>query len=405
MSSNHISVHLLGGLLASTLILSGCGGGSSITPSYDTYPLAAVGSNNSKEDSVASVSHVKFAYVANYDTAQISTFHADTSTGALTFIDSSATGVGPGAFTLHPSGKFAYVVNFESNDISTYTIHPSSGVLTPAGAAVATGEWPTALKIEPSGRFAYVPNFISNSVSTYAIDATTGALKAIGTIVAGINPRYLVIDPTGHYVYTANWGSADISMYSINAANGLLTPIRAALPSPSTPFLLNVAPSGKYVYLTNFLTSAGEKSISILNINALTGELSTPTLIESAGAHPIALAFAPSGKFAYIANSLNGTSGNSISAFVLDDASGAMRPISCADINGCNAYDYATGTNPSSITVDPSGNYAYVSNATSDDIAAYRIDASSGELTRIASSSSAGEYPIDMALLDPATLN
>lgn len=405
MSNKHISVPLLGGLLASALILSGCGGGSSVTPSYASYPIAVASSSKGLDGNAASVINYKFAYVANYDSALISTFHADIATGALTFMASSATGVGPGAITLHPSGKFAYVVNFESNDISIYTVHPNSGVLIPAGVAVATGEWPTALEIEPTGHFAYVPNYISNSVSTYAIDTQTGRLTALGTIATGINPRYLVIDPAGHYVYTANWGSKDISMYRIHASSGLLTSIRAALPSPSTPFLLNVAPSGKYVYLTDFLTTTAEKSISILNLNALTGELSTPIPIEFAGAHPIALAFAHSGKFAYVANSLNGTSGNSISAYAMDAATGAMHPISCPSPEGCHAYDYTTGTNPSSITVDPSGNYVYVSNATSDDISTYRIDATNGALTKLATSTSTGEYPIDIKLMNPTSIN
>ena len=37
--------------------------------------------------------------------------------------------------------------------------------------------------------------------------------------------------------------------------------------------------------------------------------------------------------------------------------------------------------NPSSVTVDPSGRFAYVTNANSDDVSAYTIDPATGALT------------------------
>jgi 6-phosphogluconolactonase (cycloisomerase 2 family) len=45
----------------------------------------------------------------------------------------------------------------------------------------------------------------------------------------------------------------------------------------------------------------------------------------------------------------------------------------------------AAGAGPSSIAIDPSGQFAYVANTNSDDISMYAIDATTGALTLIGS--------------------
>ncbi|MGB8522092.1 MAG: beta-propeller fold lactonase family protein [Candidatus Acidiferrales bacterium] len=78
-----------------------------------------------------------------------------------------------------PSGKFAYVANFNSNDVSMYTINATTGALTSMGT-IAAGQSPTSIAVHPSGNFAYVTNSVSNNVSMYSIDGTTGALTVLG---------------------------------------------------------------------------------------------------------------------------------------------------------------------------------------------------------------------------------
>jgi len=45
-----------------------------------------------------------------------------------------------------------------------------------------------------------------------------------------------------------------------------------------------------------------------------------------------------------------------------------------------NAY-VSTGESPVSVTIDPSGQYAYVANVSSDDVSAYAIEAASGTVS------------------------
>jgi len=92
-----------------------------------------------------------------------------------------AAGTNPLSVVVDPSGKFAYVANFNSNDVSMYTINATTGALTSVGT-IAAGMSPTSIAVHPSGKFAYVTNSASNDVSMYSIDAATGALTLIGTI-------------------------------------------------------------------------------------------------------------------------------------------------------------------------------------------------------------------------------
>ena len=44
---------------------------------------------------------------------------------------------------------------------------------------------------------------------------------------------------------------------------------------------------------------------------------------------------------------------------------------------------FTAGTGPGSVTVDPTGKFAYVANCGSDDVSAYTIDSTTGALTQI----------------------
>ena len=86
------------------------------------------------------------------------------------------------------------------------------------------------------------------------------------------------------------------------------------------------------------------------------------------GRYPNFITVEPSGHFAYVSNML----ADSVSAFAIDDLSGALTPI---------ATTVETGSHPEAITVDPNGKYAYVMNMFSATISVYSIKPASGVLT------------------------
>jgi 6-phosphogluconolactonase (cycloisomerase 2 family) len=73
-----------------------------------------------------------------------------------------------------------------------------------------------------------------------------------------------------------------------------------------------------------------------------------------------------------------------VSAYTINAGSGALSRID-ADLVMLGVQDFPAGTTPASVTVDPTGRFAYVANSGSTSVSAYAIDASSGALTSIGS--------------------
>lgn len=80
--------------------------------------------------------------------------------------------------------------------------------------------------------------------------------------------------------------------------------------------------------------------------------------------------------FAYVANQ----GGNTISAFTIDETTGALAKIK---VNNVTIPDVDSGANPISIIVDPTRKFVYVANNGSGTISAFTIDQTTGILAKI----------------------
>ena len=101
----------------------------------------------------------------------------------------------------------------------------------------------------------------------------------------------------------------------------------------------------------------------------------------STGNHPYSVTVDPSGHTAYVTN----LGSDTVSQYRID-ATGTLTPLSPPTVS--------TGTEPSSITVDPSGHTVYVMNRDSNTISQYSIDAT-GTLTPLSPPTvSTGMVPI-----------
>ena len=100
-------------------------------------------------------------------------------------------------------------------------------------------------------------------------------------------------------------------------------------------------------------------------------------------ANPASITVAPSGKFAYTAN----WGSNNISVYAIDATTGALTAKTAV----------AAGTNPVSIAVDPSGKFAYAANWGSNNISVYTI-AADGALTPAGTAVAAGKNPNSIAI-------
>ena len=266
--------------------------------------LSVIGSDiaSGASPNAVTIDHAdRFAYVANLGESTLSQYKIGLD-GVLIPMTTPkvASGVAPAAVVVDPTNRFAYAANFGANSyvpppgpgtISQYSI-AADGSLTPMSVpTVASGNGPNAMIIDPTGKYLYVANLGDNTVSQYTIDAAAGALtaNAVPTVVSGKKPVGITIDPSGHYVYVANALDATISQYAIDPASGVLlamTPATVTLGSGGAVSGVTVDPTGKYLYAT----IRGGSTIAQLNIGpggALT-LMTQPTV--ASGLHPTAIA-------------------------------------------------------------------------------------------------------------------
>ena len=282
----------------------------------------------------------------------------------------------------------AYVANAGSNDVSEYTIN-SNGTLT-LTTTIGAGTNPFSVTVDPLSQYVYVANEGGYNISQYTINSD-GTLTAMSppTVLAATNPYSITVSPSGRYAYVANEGDGTVSQYTIGTLSSL-TPGALTQMSPPTvlagtnPYSITVSPSGRYAYVAN----EGDGTVSQYTIGTLSSltpgaltAMSTPTVL--AGTNPASVTVSNSGQYAYVAN----YGSNTVSQYTIGTG-GALTAMATATV--------AAGTNPYSVTVDPSGRYVYVANEGGYNVSQYTIVG--GALTPIATATTvaAGTNPISV---------
>ena len=341
--------------------------------------------------SVAIESHGKFAFVANNGDNNVSAYALDPATGTLTAVPGSPflSGGGPEAVTTDASGKFVYVANTGgSSTISAYAIDSVSGSLTEvSGSPFASGFRSSFLTADPSGRFLYALNGDATT-SIFGIDPNTGALAVLGNLPSRAGTSLAITNGTAPVAYTPQFayvanagppsGTNNISGYSINSSTGVLSAVSGSpFAEGFSPTSLVADPLAPYLYATNKCSdlscTATSGSISAYVINptagSLSGILSSPF---AAGTGPLAAAVDPSGRFAYAVNNTD----NTLSAYTINGVTGSLTPIT--------GSPFSTGLSPQSVVIDSTGLFLYVLNSCSDtscvtgSISAYTIATDTG---------------------------
>lgn len=362
-----------------------------------------------------------FAYVANKSGNDVSVYLVSSSVGAMEEIMNSpfAAGSAPSSVTIDPSGRFAYVTNSGGPDISAYVLDPATGAPSPitSGASAclnlstanpnncfATGPSPQAVAVDSTGSYAYV--LTSDGVYRYSIDGTTGALTQLTPATsAGTSPQAMALLPNsaGDFLYVANSGSNDISVYQVDESSGALTEISGSpFPAGDTPKAITIAPNGQFAYVAN---SAGNdiSAYTVDSSGALTpitggnaspcnGTLSpNPNNCFTAGTTPVSITIDATGSYLYTANS----GSDNVSGYSIDGGTGEL-----TEIAGPPASPYTAGTTPVSVTLDPSGKFAYATNSGSNDVTAYTVDGATGALVavNVSGSFNTGSGPWKVAL-------
>lgn len=166
--------------------------------------------------------------------------------GALTELDSYATGYGPTDAVMTPSGGDLYVTDGAQAAVTGYSV--AGGVLTQlTGSPFAAGDEPSGIAITPNGKYVFVANYADGTISGYAV-GSGGALNALkgspfadGSATA---PTAVAIDADGKDLFVTNQGTQQVAVYSI-AASGAIAQIAG---SPFTEKEGASGPRGLAIY-------------------------------------------------------------------------------------------------------------------------------------------------------------
>jgi DNA-binding beta-propeller fold protein YncE len=359
------------GVLAGVLVLAACGGGGDDggggTPSPPAEPtrLVLVANSNTGDNTIS-------IYTLDATSGVLSRHPESPYSGGL--------GLSPISVAATPSGRFAYVANALTSDVSALAVNPASGAITLVSPLpYGLDGTPQFVAVEPLGRYAYVA-LSSGKTEAYTINAATGALNAIvggaGVPPSTTSPRHIAIHPSGNFAYVANGTSNSVTIYSINQISGALSflqEMQIAFTPPNAPLPVSIAihPSGTFAYVTN----SGTNSVSAFTLDPATGALAEiPSSPISVLGGPNSLAVEPTGKFAYVASLTAGT----ISVLSIDQSTGLPA------VN--DTVQLTAGSGPRSVAVDPSGMFLFVTLSVANQVAAFRINPATGALTAVSGS-------------------
>jgi len=277
--------------------------------------------------------------------------------------------------TTDPLNKFLYVESATvgaagaiiGGELQTYGINPATGALTAATGSPFSSAPAGCVDFEPTGKFGFVTIGVNSAtlLATYSRDASTGILTLVNSANLGAVPTRTAIDPLGKYLYigaSPDFFNTTLGLgFTIDSTTGTLTAI------PGSPFTLSkdggtftFHPSGNYLYMAN----SNGLSIDTYSVERSTGALTLINTIPTC-INPTPVRFSPDGGFAY-------TTCSETPSHVFSPSleSFAVGP------NGALTHLGSTPTPQlaSDLTVDPSGQFLYLS-TTFPDIFFSTVDA------------------------------
>ena len=335
----------------------------------------------------------------------VSSYRINAATGALSAATSTApTGQSPTSVLAHPSGRFVYVTNGGSaiangvapNSISVYRLDAISGAISgptstrPASTAPLAQQASAGLAVaHPSGRFVYVVNFgpfgsTNTDVSVFSVDGATGALSGPTSSAdsAGAPPSAIAIDPSGRFAYVTyifrvgtpvgNTYFDQVKVFSIDANTGLLNGPTSSAAAASFPWSAAVEPLGRFAYVAS--RDRNSNRVHAYSIDATTGALTarSASLVLN---QPASIAIDPLARFAYVG--LQETFGDNVESFRINPFFGALNnPVGFGLVAGGGAIG------PIAVVAEPQGQFIYAMHTgnSSSELAAFRVNASTGAL-------------------------
>ena len=307
--------------------------------------------------------HARFAYVVNSESGDLSSFELDAATGALTSLGATTpAGTEPTDAVTDHAGQYLWVTDRIERNIRTFEIG-AGGALTQLGSPAIILGRPRGIDLEPEGRFLYVASSGADLITSYSIDPFDGSLTQVATAAAGTNPSHVTVDPTGRFVYASNQDSQNITSYRIENGQFIAGPFVAT--APGNPQELRFIERGDRAYAA----MADSNILVPYDVDADTGLLTPIPPGRATGARPDTIELHPNGRFAYVAVSdLGGTGNGHVAFYNIVKSSGSLQ----------GQVQVFPGLNPIDLRVEPQGRFLYVLNQGGDDLAILDLDPKTG---------------------------
>ena len=261
--------------------------------------------------------------------------------------------------------------------VSSFKITKDTGALSPATSSAPVGSGAISVTVHPSRRFLYVvngggfahgaaTNVPANSISVYQLDSTTGNISGpTDTKPVGGNPVSVVVHPTGKFIYVVNevrFGTTvgNISAFSIDNATGALTSVGTTADLGGVPATaLAFAPSGEFAYVTYIppdpQNANNFDTVKTFGVSPTSGRFTvTPIGSAPTGDNPWALVVTPGGHFAYVASLSTQGSVAQLSNYSINQTTGVLT------LENSFTISPASGQAPLSLAMDSEARFLYV---------------------------------------------
>ncbi len=324
----------------------------------------------------------------------VAAFRFSLEDGSLTPLERTGGIENPFFLAPSPDQRFLYAVHAkafggkEDEEVAAYAVDRDSGKLTLLNRQSAKGAATCYLEVDATGRTLLLANYSSGSVAALPIreDGSLGEAASFIQHRGGskVDPKRqdgpyahsIVVSPDNRFAYAADLGLDQILVYRLDAANAKLepaTPAFAASPPGAGPRHLAFAPDGENLYAIDELSNTVTRYSRDAAKGALTRHESLSTLpVDFKGSSYCAdLKFTPDGKFLYGTNRGH----DSLAIFRVGE-------------NGVLAHignPPSLGKGPQNLLVTPGGNWLLCANMPGNNLAVFRIDAESGNLTPVGS--------------------
>ena len=279
---------------------------------------------------------------------------------------------------------------------------------------------PGALALRPDRKWLGAALRSSGQLAALARDPASGKLALLNVVPAGPDPAHISLDATGAALFTAYYVAAKVTVHPLAADGKLPEMPQQSLTTAEKAHAIVQSPDRKFFYVPH----TGAEAVFQFAWNSDKRELSPldpPQVKTAAGTGPRHLAFHPKAPIAYVVNE----QGNTVTMY-RGDSAGQLKPehteptlpanhqganstaeirvhpsgkyLYCANRGHDSIARFSLGDDfkpkflgatptektPRSFDVDPDGEFLYAAGEEAGKVACYRIDATNGELHRLA---------------------